>query len=383
MSVSTQELSAEWVQRARTLRVQAIDQLEALLLRFDRNATAAGMQVRWVLDETEAVKELLLLFKEHDISHIVATKAGASRVGALEELNIGGVLRTNGLDYQEINTSGAEGELDERIRALDEQASRFTGQQSAWMGSADLLVASTGTVVVREPNSNFYHTGGPHKVRIFWAGLEQITQSIADLSYWWPAWEGAEGESTLADSQSAGSGLSLVQGPHMREDNGQPEHTYIFIIDQGRTALLEDLRMREMLYCISCGRCNDVCPTRQADFGPREGVRAGIVAGTPTEASDYPCTRCGACSVVCPVGIPIHRIMAWKQVNSAAGASQEDWKAWQSWRKSMLGAGWLGMFGFDQKASSMQRVQMPGPAEMWQPAEKSFARRRAMGQKKI
>ena len=381
--MATKELSAEWVQRARTLRVQAIDQLEALLLRFDRNASAAGMQVRWVLDETEAVKELLLLFKEHDISHIVATKAGAFRVGALEELSIAGVLRTNGLDYQEMNTSGAEGEVDERIRALDGQASRVGGQQSAWMGSADLLVASTGTVVVREPNSNFYHTGGPHKVRIFWAGLEQITQSIADLSYWWPAWEESEGESASSDWLTDGSGLSLVQGPQTRVDNGQPEHTYIFIIDQGRTAMLEDLRMREMLHCISCGRCKNVCPTRQPDFGPREGVRAGIVNGMSETVSNYPCTRCGACSVVCPVGIPIHQIMAWKQAKAAVGDSQDsDAKDWQSWRKAMLGEGWLGMFGFDQKASSMLRFQMPGPAEMWQPAEKSFARRRAMGQKK-
>jgi L-lactate utilization protein LutB len=314
----------------------------------------------------------------------VATNGGALKGGVLKELGIADVLRTNGLDYQEINDAHTELGIDERITAHTEEVSRFGGQQSAWMASADLLVANTGTVVLREPNSNFYHTGGPHKVRIFWAGLEQITQSIADLSYWWPAWEGAEGEWTVSDSQSSGSGLSLVQGPLTCADNGQPEHTYVFIIDQGRTVLLEDLRMREMLYCISCGRCNGVCPTRQADFGPREGVRAGIVSDKPKAAIDYSCTRCGACSVVCPVGIPIHRIMAWKQVQSVAGDSQEsDWKAWQSWRKAMLGEGWFGMFGFDQKASSMLRVQMPGPAEMWQPAEKSFARRRAMGQKKI
>jgi hypothetical protein len=48
----------------------------------------------------------------------------------------------------------------------------------------------------------------------------------------------------------------------------------------------------------------------------------------------------------------------------------------------MLGEGWLGMFGFDQKAPSMIRCQMPGAPELWQPAEKSFSRRRAMGQKK-
>jgi hypothetical protein len=75
--------------------------------------------------------------------------------------------------------------------------------------------------------------------------------------------------------------------------------------------------------------------------------------------------------------------MAWKQVQRAQhGAQETESKAWQTWRKAMLGEGWLGMFGFDQKAPSMIRCQMPGAPELWHPAEKSFSRRRAMGQKK-
>jgi len=376
MSIAIQELSAEWVQRVRTLRVQAIDQLEALLLRFDRNATAAGMHVRWVLDVPEAVKELLFLCKEHDIEHILAAPGGA-----LGELGFSEILRTNGLDFKELYLADIESAGDGVNGGQNAVVSLGGAGHSAWMGSADLLVAGTGTVVVREPISCLYHRGGPHRVRIFWAGLEQITQSIADLSYWWPAWEGGE-NSPAAVARAGGSGLTLVQGPMQRTNDGQPEHTYVFIIDNGRTALLEDLRMREMLYCISCGRCGEVCPTRQSDFGPREGIRAGVVVGTPEAASDYPCTRCGACSVVCPVGIPIHRLMAWKQVQNAARCDQEtELKAWQSWRKAMLGEGWLGMFGFDQKVQSMLRCQMPGPSDLWKPAEKSFSRRRAMGKK--
>jgi len=376
MSVDKQDLSAEWVQRARTLRVQAIDQLEALLLRFDRNATAAGVQVRWVLDATEAVKELLMLCKEHDITQLVSVSGGA-----LSELGFADILRTSGLMYHEMNSVNRPNGEDAGFHSRNAPGDR--DGQTAWMGSADLLVAGTGTVVVRESTSGQYHTGGPHRARIFWAGLEQVTQSIADLSYWWPAWEGSKVESTPSDAQTGGSGLSLVQGPMTRLEDGQPEHTYVFIVDQGRTTMLEDLRMREMLYCISCGRCNGLCPTRQADSGPREGVRAGIVLGTPESSINYPCTRCGACSLVCPVGIPIHRIMAWKQVQRAQQGTQEtELKAWQTWRKAMLGEGWLGMFGFDQKAPSMIRCQMPGAPELWQPAEKSFSRRRAMGQKK-
>lgn len=378
MNVAKQELSAEWVQRARTLRVQAIDQLEALLLRFDRNATASGIQVRWVFDVHEAVKELLMLCKEHDIAQIISVPSGT-----LSELGFGEILRANGLAYREVNSS-KENSTDGNVEGIQQEG--VAGDRSgetAWMGSADLLVAGTGTVVVREGTSSGYHKAGPHRVRIFWAGLEQVTQSIADLSYWWQAWEGGGLESPLTDHKKSGSGLSMVQGPMTRVVDGQPEHTYVFIIDQGRTAMLENLRMREMLYCISCDRCSGVCPTRTGEMGPREGVRSGFVVGTPDEAAHYPCTRCGACSVVCPVGIPIHRMMAWKQVQLAArGEHDVELKDWQTWRKAMLGEGWLGMFGFDQKAPSMLRCQMPGTPELWPPAEKSFSRRRAMGQKK-
>ncbi|MFZ9938656.1 MAG: hypothetical protein ACO3GN_00005, partial [Bacteroidia bacterium] len=251
MNVAKQELSAEWVQRARTLRVQAIDQLEALLLRFDRNATASGIQVRWVFDVHEAVKELLMLCKEHDIAQLISVPSGT-----LSELGFGEILRANGLAYREVNSS-KENPTDGNVEGIQQEG--VAGDRSgetAWMGSADLLVAGTGTVVVREATSSGYHIGGPHRVRIFWAGLEQVTQSIADLSYWWQAWEGGGLESPLTDHKKGGSGLSMVQGPMTRVVDGQPEHTYVFIIDQGRTAMLENLRMREMLYCISCDRCS-------------------------------------------------------------------------------------------------------------------------------
>jgi len=374
MSEQKLEFTPEWVQRTRTLRVQAIDQLEALLLRFDRNATAAGMQVRWVLDVPEAVKELLFLCKEHDIERVFA---GSGEV--LDELQLGDILRQNGLSYQEISTEKGNCDGDPEATPAEGQGNGRMAN-AAWMGGADFLVAGTGTVVVRGRTSQTYHNGGPHRIRVFWAGLEQVTQSIADLSYWWPAWEAGQQPDT---NGGGAAGLTLVQGPMQGKDAHSPESVYVFIVDNGRTALLEDVRMRELLYCISCGRCDGVCPTGQPNMGPREGLKAGIVAGTPAEAGSFPCTRCGACSAVCPVGIPLHRLMADKQAALAAQKEADaETKAWQAWRKAMLGEGWLGMFGVDQKAQSILRCQMPGPADLWKPAEKSFSRRWAMGQKK-
>ncbi|MEL6347734.1 MAG: heterodisulfide reductase-related iron-sulfur binding cluster [Myxococcota bacterium] len=63
--------------------------------------------------------------------------------------------------------------------------------------------------------------------------------------------------------------------------------------------------------CIECGRCNDVCPSREAGLRPRDHfVLAFRDASTTAEqlAELAPpeivstCTQCRACEVVCPVG---------------------------------------------------------------------------------
>jgi L-lactate dehydrogenase complex protein LldF len=91
---------------------------------------------------------------------------------------------------------------------------------------------------------------------------------------------------------------------------------HVIFVDNGRTDVLAS-NCREILRCIRCGACLNVCPVyRQASGhayrsvypGPVGAVLSPLLAGKKfPELADLPkaSSLCGACNEVCPVNIPI------------------------------------------------------------------------------
>jgi L-lactate dehydrogenase complex protein LldF len=91
---------------------------------------------------------------------------------------------------------------------------------------------------------------------------------------------------------------------------------HVIFVDNGRTEVLAS-ECREILRCIRCGACLDVCPVyRQASGHAYRGVYAGPVGAVLSPLllgkgfaakADLPkaSSLCGACHEVCPVNIPI------------------------------------------------------------------------------
>ena len=85
------------------------------------------------------------------------------------------------------------------------------------------------------------------------------------------------------------------------------------IMDNGRTRILADERMRESLFCIRCGACLNVCPVYQKIGGQAYGwIYPGPIGAVITpqlqslkKASELPfaSSLCGACKDACPVKI--------------------------------------------------------------------------------
>ncbi len=81
----------------------------------------------------------------------------------------------------------------------------------------------------------------------------------------------------------------------------------LLLYNNGITNILEDDKVRESLYCIHCGLCQQVCPVyaHTKEYTPIELLKANC----PTNVN---CTRdlygnttlCGNCERVCPVKIP-------------------------------------------------------------------------------
>jgi L-lactate dehydrogenase complex protein LldF len=70
--------------------------------------------------------------------------------------------------------------------------------------------------------------------------------------------------------------------------------------------------MKESLYCIQCGRCLDVCPVASAceNIAPIQLIKMNCL--DKYNASQHlfsHTTLCGSCEMVCPVNIPLVRLM--------------------------------------------------------------------------
>jgi L-lactate dehydrogenase complex protein LldF len=132
-------------------------------------------------------------------------------------------------------------------------------------------------------------------------------------------------------------------GPKRAGDKDGPEEFHIVLVDAGRTKMLAE-GLAEMLRCIRCGACMNHCVVFRQVGGHAYGATYPGPMGsviTPSqkglEASvDLPfaCTLNGQCQEVCPVAIPLPKLLrGWR--NQAWVQGYEPMRAvWalRSWR---------------------------------------------------
>jgi L-lactate dehydrogenase complex protein LldF len=139
-----------------------------------------------------------------------------------------------------------------------------------------------------------------------------------------------------ATGQSLSVYTELLTGPRAPSQPDGPEEMHVIFLDNGRSEVLGG-DCREILRCIRCGACLNVCPVyRQASGHAYRGVYSGpvgavltpLLAGPKADGflgfADLPraSSLCGACHEVCPVDIPIpDLLLRLRERGKRAGAS--------------------------------------------------------------
>ena len=200
----------------------------------------------------------------------------------------------------------ARGVLRERFLAAD-----------VGITGANFLVAETGTSVIVTNEGNGDLTQTLPKVHIVIATIEKITPTLEDVSQ----------ILRLLARSATGQDMSVYTtfstGPRRPEDPDGPEEYHVVILDNGRSTML-GTEFQEMLRCIRCGACMNHCPVYQEVGGHSYGwVYPGPMGAvlTPTligvdKAGHLPnaSTFCGRCESVCPMRIPLPKLMRhWRE----------------------------------------------------------------------
>ncbi|HEU0303907.1 MAG TPA: LutB/LldF family L-lactate oxidation iron-sulfur protein [Gaiellaceae bacterium] len=177
---------------------------------------------------------------------------------------------------------------------------------------ANFGVCDTGSIVLVTNEGNGRLVSSLPRVHVVLIGMERLVASLSDLALMLRLL------ARSATGQRLSTYTTLITGPRRAGERDGPDELHVVILDNGRSRLAGG-RYREMLACIRCGACLNVCPvyrkTGGAAYGPvysgpMGAVLVPLLAGLE-HASDLPhaSSLCGACADACPVKIPLHELL--------------------------------------------------------------------------
>ncbi len=182
---------------------------------------------------------------------------------------------------------------------------------------ANFLVAETGTSIIVTNEGNGDLTQTLPRVHIVIASIEKIVPTLEDAAQILRVL----GRSATGQDMSVYTTLST--GPRRPDDVDGPQAYHVVLVDNGRSAML-GTEFEDMLRCIRCGACMNHCPVYHAVGGhaygwvypgPMGAVLSPSLLGVD-KAGHLPnaSTFCGRCESVCPVRIPLPKLMRhWRE----------------------------------------------------------------------
>lgn len=341
--------------QARAIRLHTLRNLDTLLEQFADTAEAAGCHVHFAGDASEATRIVRQIAADHDARSIVKSKSMVT-----EEIDLNAALESDGRRVVEtdlgefiIQLAGDRpshiiapvlhwtrfeiGELfrdrlgveytDDPTR-LNDIARRHLREifLTADMGisGVNFGVAESGSICIVTNEGNGRLSTTAPRVHVAVMGMERLVPTFGDLAVMLEV---------LARS-STGQRLSvytnIVTGPRRSGDDDGPESVHIVVVDNGRSRTLGG-DTAEILSCIRCGACLNICPVYRRTGGHAYGTTypgpIGAVLNpalmTLGEWGDlsHASSLCGACLEVCPVRIDIPSLLVRTRVAEAATGS--------------------------------------------------------------
>jgi L-lactate dehydrogenase complex protein LldF len=177
---------------------------------------------------------------------------------------------------------------------------------------ANFAVSATGSICLVTNEGNGGLVTSLPRVHVALLGMERLVPTLDDLAVLLQLLPRS------ATGQKLTSYTRIISGPRRPGESDGPEELHVVVLDNGRSNLRRG-RYKEMLACIRCGACLNVCPVyRKAGggaygpvySGPMAAVLVPLLVGLERAPSlPHASSLCGACTAACPVKIPLHELL--------------------------------------------------------------------------
>jgi len=358
--------------RAAYLKWKVLENLDKYLIDFESAVVRRGGKVIWACDAENAIQEILQIIKKNDFKKIVKSKSSIA-----EEINLKTSLKSKGIivgetdfgDYIIDSTkerpfhlvfSSPQKDIPEIAKVLNEKIGssidadpenlatdlREEIRESIYQADlvitgANFLIAENGMIGVSENEGNIRLATSICKTHIVLAGIEKIIPTIADIDLFFSLF------ASFGTGQKLTTYNSLI-GPKSRESEDGPAEFIVLLIDNGRSSILNMPEQRQVLSCIKCGACQNVCPVFKISSGHSirnnySGPYGSVISPFIENAQDkgdlsYASTICGKCTDVCPVKIDIHNHLLRNRrdlrIEGSTGMGEK--LGWYTWKKFVM-----------------------------------------------
>ncbi len=386
------------------IKQHVIENLDTYLPKVEEKLKANGAQVHWARNAEEANQAVLDIMRQRNATKIVKAKTMVS-----EETELAHFLEKNGVECLEtdlgefivqvdhdhpshivrpiIHKSRREvavcfeknglGEFNDDPQVITRRARVFLRQKylqaDVGLTGANFVVAESGRLVLVTNEGNSRFCLAATRCHIAMVGIEKILPRDRDLALLLNLL------ARSATAQQLTVYTEFISGPRRPAQPDGPDEMHVIFVDNGRTDVLAT-ECRDILRCIRCGACLNVCPVyRQASGHAYRSVYPGPVGAVLSpllakenfpQLADLPkaSSLCGACQEVCPVNIPIpDLLLRLRDKNKQAHGPTAGTPPMGAW--SLLAsqpAAWKGALALGGAVNYVPRALMPGPLRKWQ-----------------
>ncbi|KJR99677.1 MAG: [Fe-S]-binding protein [Desulfobulbaceae bacterium BRH_c16a] len=343
--------------RVKDSRMRTLEHLDIILAELAKNVRARGGQVYFAETGQDAIDYTIEVAKKNEVKRVVKGKSMTSM-----EINIDPALENEGIEVVETDLGEyiiqLAGDKPSHIIApcihldrnqigrlfTDKLGIDYTNDPpaltlaarkalrekllSADMGltGCNLACAETGHISLVSNEGNIRMATTMPRVLVALMGMERVVATLAEHR------EALQLLTRGAALQKLSTYVSFLGGPAAEDDPDGPQEFHLVIIDNGRCKILADPEFREVLACIRCGACLNICPVygkigghayNSPYCGPIGAVITPLLDGINKHADLCKGeTLCGACREICPVENDLPRMLAALRHKLAYGSDR-------------------------------------------------------------